>query len=198
MKNKRSKNSIYYNSIKNKSRKQEQIHNIDDFYTFNQLNFSPKPSKNKRKPFIKKVSTSENFRTRSTTGVGSFFIDDDEPVFGPNYRYKKEQNKKIYRFGFTNSKFIHFLGHLTPKEYLMFITLIALIISEDLNETEAKIIYAFISNVADTMQTIVEQEIILSKYKHEAATVELNDALQNDFEIIYKELEKLKKKLPTN
>jgi len=176
VKNKRSKSSIFYDSTKNKRRKQEQ-----------NANFS-------QKEHFRYKHIGSNYRNTTPTAVGPFFIDDDALV-RPDFTYKKEEEKRTYLYGFTDSRFIHFLGHLTPKEYLLFVTIIGLLIVEDRNETEAKILYAFISNVADTMQTIVEQEVILSKYKHNNEAAKLNNALHQDFELIYAELEKIKRKL---
>ena len=194
MKNKRSKSSIFYDSTKNKRRKQEQSH---DFQAFHEKKI-PIFAKDAKFEQIQSPSfqwRKNNDACRSSTAVGPFFIDDESPS-RPDFTYKKEAPKKVYLYGFTDSKFIHFLGNLSPKEYLLFITLIALLITEDLNETEAKIVYAFISNVADTMQTIVEQEIILSKYKHNKEAQQLNNALHHDFETIYAELDKIRKRLP--
>lgn len=198
MKNKQSKYSIFYDSTKNKHRKQEQN---DHSQTFHGKKFS-NPNKcgsfigeNRKNPSFSKNNPNE-YRNHSATAVGPFFIDEDDTFSRPDYTYQKTTQQKDYHYGFTNSKFIYFLGNLTPKEYLLFITLIALLITEDLNETEAKIVYAFTSNVADTMQTIVEQEIILSKYKHNVDSKKLNQALHHDFETIYAELAKIKKKLP--
>ena len=193
MKNKRSKSSIFYNSTKKKRRIQEQNQHLEEFYARKTADTEKyKDTRHKNGSFFYRNNNYE--RNTMSTAVGPFFID-DEPFARSDFTYKKDEPKRTYLYGFTNSKFIHFLGHLTPKEYLLFVTVIGLLIVEDRNETEAKILYAFISNVADTMQTLVEQEIILSKYQHNNEAVKLNNALHQDFETIYEELAKIKKKL---
>lgn len=194
MKNKWSKNSIFFNSTKNKVRKQGKIKQSERFYAKKTETYEKNTTFSQRAPYFRYENAKSNYRNATT--VGPFFIDDDDAPTRPNFSYKKDESRRVYRYGFTDSKFIHFLGHLTPKEYLLFVTIIGLLIVEERNETEAKILYAFISNVADTMQTIVEQEIILSKYNHNNEASKLNNALHQDFEIIYAELEKIKKRLP--
>ena len=194
MKNKRPKSSIYYHSTKNKSQKQGQKSKIN---TFEKKEFDSnhmKASFSEEKRFIYE---NPKFKTERNTQIGNFLMDDLDSPKRPDYTYKKEPATKTYQFGFTNSKFIYFLGKLTPKEYLLFVTLIGLLIVEDLNETEAKIIYAFTSNIADTMQTLVEQEIILGKYNHAEESNQLSNALHEEFEVIYEQMEKLRTKYKT-
>jgi len=199
VKNKRSKNSIFYDSTKNKRRRQEQNHNLQAFNTknFTSSEKTTIPTEKERDYHYKNNKS----MYRNHTAVAPFFTSEDIPSFEsntpsrPDYTYKSEE-PKTYLYEFTNSRFLYFLGNLTPKQYLVFITLIALLITEDLNSTEAKIVYAFISNVADTVQTIVEQEVILYNYKHAKANRALGNALHHDLETIYAELAKIKKKLP--
>ena len=194
MKNKRSKNSIFYDSTKNKSRRQEQKHNLQAFDTKNFTNSENSTFSTERKRNFHHKNGKSTYRNH--TSIGPLFIDENDTPSRPDFIYKKDEPQKTYLYEFTNSRFIYFLGNLTPKQYLVFITLIGLLITEDLNTTEAKIVYAFISNVADTVQTIVEQEVILFNYNHAKATRELNNALHQDFETIYAELAKIKKRLP--
>ena len=195
MKNKRSKSSIFYDSTKNKHRKQEQIQHSNGFYVKKTAPLEKNENPEPKEQHFRYQNIGSRYRNSTPNAIGPFFIDDESPT-RPDYTYKKDEPKRTYCYGFTDSKFIHFLAHLKPKEYLLFVTLVGLLIVEDRNETEAKILYAFISNVADTMQTIVEQEVILSKYKHTNDATLLNNALHHDFETIYAELEKIKKKLP--
>ena len=114
---------------------------------------------------------------------------------GSGYTYKRKEPKQAYLYGFTNSRFIYFLGIMDPRTYLIFVTLIALLILEDLNQTEGKIIFAFISNVADSMQTIIEQEVILNSYNLKVFQREQGKALQKDFDTLYSEINRLKKEI---
>jgi len=194
VKKKRSKSSIFYDSTKNKRRKQEQTQYLNEFHERNAIKrehmINPKQQNT---PFFHQ-NARNNHRNPASTAAGFFFT--DEASQGSNYHYKKGKAPETYVYEFTNSKFIYFLGTLDPKAYLVFVTLIGLLITEDLNVTETKIIYAFISNIADTIQTLVEQEIILQNFRHSRATYEINTALQQDFETIYAQLAEIKKKLP--
>jgi len=203
VKNKRSKSSIFFNSTKNKTRKQVKSEHSQKFYVKETAHLGKNATFGQAEPHFRYKNIGSSYRNSTPTAVGPFFVDGDDSAYisddgptRPDFTYKKDKPKRTYIYGFTDSKFIHFLGHLTPKEYLLFVTIVGLLIVEDRNETEAKILYAFISNVADTMQTIVEQEVILSKYKHNNEAFLLNNALHQDFEIIYAELARIKKKLP--
>jgi len=200
VKNKRSKNSIFYDSTKNKRRRQEQKHNLQAFDTKNFTNTKKTTNSIGEKRNFNYKNGKSSFRNH--TSASPFFLGDiggspltDGQPSRPDFTYKKGE-APTYLYEFTNSKFIYFLGNLDPKSYLVFVTLIALLIVEDLNDTEAKIIYAFISNIADTMQTLIEQEIILANYKRTKEFRELNNALHHDFETIYAELAKIKERLP--
>lgn len=194
MKNKRSKSSIFYDSTKNKSRKQEQNRNLEGFY---QKKFT---GSEKIANFLHESQDSNQTNNKSSyrlhSSIAPFLMSEEETSFRPNYNYKKEE-KQQYLYNFTNSKFIYFLGTLDPKSYLIFVTLIGLLIIEDLNQTETKIVFAFILNIADTMQTLVEQEVILESYKAAVEARELGNALHQDLENIYTELDKIKQKLST-
>ena len=203
MKNKRSKKSIFYDSTKNKHRRQELKHNLQAFDTKNFTNSEESTFSIGGKRNFHSKNGKNNYRIHTT--VSPFFISEDmqdipsfetDSLSRPEYTYKKEEPKRSYLYGFTDSRFIYFLGNLNPKEYLLFVTVVGLLIVEDLNETEAKIIFAFLSNVTDTIQTVVEQEVILSKYKHNKEARDLNNALHHDFETIYAELDRIRKRLP--
>ena len=191
MKSKRSKNSIFNDSTKNKRRRQEQNHNLQAFDTKNFTNSEKTTFFAGKKRDYRHKNGKNIYRHHAS--IAPFFYDESDTQSRSDFSYKKEAPKN-YIYGFTDSRFIYFLGNLEPKAYVVFITLIALIITEDLNAIETKIIYAFISNVADTMLTLVEQELMLSNYKHMKDYRELRNALNHDFETIYAELDKINKK----
>ena len=213
MKNKRLKSSIFYDSTKNKSRKQAKKLN---FYKQNEN----KSIKSTNIPYLKQNITNEN-------GVGSFFINPNyadrsntsnrhatSPLItedggetgadytykmksglGSGFTYKRKAEKRTYLYGFTDSRFIYFLGIMEPRAYLIFVTLIALLILEDLNATEGKIIFAFVSNVADAMQTVIEQDVILNSYNLKVFQQEQGAALQKDFDTLFAEINQLKREI---
>lgn len=112
-----------------------------------------------------------------------------------DYSYKKTEEKK-YRYEFTNYRLIYVLGTMESRVYLIFITVIALLIAEDLNKTERKIIYAFFLNLGDTLQTIVDQDEIIKGVQDEKESRELGNALDKDLSTLYEEINKLKRKAP--
>lgn len=128
-------------------------------------------------------------------GLGPDYTSQTKDGLGSGHTYKREEEKRTYLYGFTNSKFIYFLGTMDPRAYLVFVTLIALLILEDLNDYESKIVYAFLANVSDSMQSVIEQEIIIDAYNVQEAERAQNAALQKDFEIIYSEIDRLKKEM---
>lgn len=193
MKKKQLKNFSHSNSNKRKQRKQAKNARLQ---AFNEKSFS---SSTDFQHFTQKKHEHSAYRNPTAAQIAPFFTgEDDPPPVQSQYTYRKGEAQKNYLYDFTDSKFISFLGNLKPKSYLVFITLIALLITEDLNETETKIICAFILNTADTMLTLVEQEVILNSYKQKKEARELGNALHHDLQTIYDELDQLKKKLSPN
>ena len=205
MKNKQSKSSVFYKSTKNKNRNQEKLVNFHNqskdicAKASNSGLFSKNETNKSRMGdfFTEHHHSMQNHNNGSTRHLFShFFSDDGIPnVDGSGHTYKKKGEKRTYLYGFTDSKFIYFLGTLKPRAYLIFVTLIGLLLTEDLNETESKIIFFFISNVADTMQTIVEQEVVLNSYNLKKFQREQGDALQKDFDTLYAQIDQLKREI---
>lgn len=212
MKNKRPKSSIHHHSTKTKARKQEVLSekNIESSPFFDNDIFFATVDKGLSKP-----KEGKNFQwSRNTHGSAAFFVDnnlnmgdihsDDIPTddvkpedLHPDYNYEQKSSEtEKFCYEFTNSKFIYFLGTLKPKEYLVFITLIGALIVEPLNVNEKRIIFAFVSNLSDTIQALYEQEVILASYQQTKGLRDLNNALHIDFENIYREIGRLKRPRP--
>ena len=205
MKNKQSKSSVFYKSTKNKNRNQEKLVNFhkqsEDACT-NISNSSVFSKNEKNKSKIDGFFTDHHLGMQNKSNASTrhplshFFSDDGIPdLGGSGHTYKKKKEKRTYLYGFTDSKFIYFLATLEPRTYLIFVTLIGLLLTEDLNETESKIIFFFISNVADTMQTIVEQEVVLNSYNLKKFQREQGAALQKDFDTLYAQIDQLKREI---
>jgi len=167
MKRKRTKSSNFPHSIKKKQRKQGEL--FHERSSFHQI----------RGYMLSEGESSPPEPEASKSG----------------YTYKKEE-EKTYCYEFTNYRLIYVLGTMESKVYLIFITVIALLIAEDLNKTERKIIYAFFLNLGDTLQTIVDQDEILKGVQDEKESRELGKALEQDLSTLYEEIKKLKKKIP--
>jgi len=206
VKNKRQKSSIHHHSTKTKARKQEVLSekNIESSPFFDNDIFFATVDKGSSKP-----KEGKNFQwSRNTHGSAPFFMDNN-PSMGdlhsddikpedlhPDYKYEQKPETEKFCYEFTNSKFIYFLGTLKPKEYLVFITLIGALIVEPLNVNEKRIIFAFVSNLSDTIQALYEQEVILASYQQTKGLRDLNNALHIDFENIYREIGRLKRPRP--
>jgi len=186
MKDKRQKSSIYHHSTKTKVRKQDSGAFLGEKAPFFAMLEQEIPI----------LTDTDTFRwARDGHGGAAFFMGIESDPVRPDYKYEKGPEEQTYRYEFTNSRFIYFLGNLTPKQYLLFVNLIALMITEEMNNVERRIIYAFISNIADSIQTIFEQGVILEAYRQTRAIRELNNALHQDLQNLYEEIAKLKKKL---
>ena len=214
MKNKRPKSSIFNDSTKNKRRKQERVATFyhqkgkNHIKPNNQafLNPNMRGENEVMSGFFSYSNKDANYKKIPTRHIISPLITDDggpEPDYtykmksglGSGHTYKRKEEKRTYLYGFTDSRFIYFLGKMEPRAYLIFVTLIALLILEDLNETEGKIIFAFISNVADSMQTVIEQEVILNSYNLKIFQREQGAALQKDFDTLYSQIDQLKREI---
>lgn len=211
MKNKRQKSSIYHHSTKTKARKQEVF---PEFYTENPQVFDNQAFSATADQKIARGEQGKNFQwSRNIHGSAPFFMDtnasegdlystdmpsdDVKPEdLHPDYKYKQKSETETYCYDYTNSQFIYFLGQLKPKDYLLFITLGAMLITNPLNVTEKRIVFAFVSNLADSIQTLYEQEVILASYQQTKGIRDLNNALHMDFENIYREIGRLKRPRP--
>lgn len=177
MKDKRPKDSIFYDSIKNERRNQEETIN---FYKQNENSHT-----STRKSISPVIGEGGSFGSSYTY----------KGALGSGYTYKRKEAERTYLYGFTNSRLIYFLGVMEPRAYLVFVTLIALLILEDLNEDESFIIYRFVLNVAYAMGAVVDQEVILNAYNLKHFQREQGAALQKDFETLYAEINRLKKEM---
>lgn len=209
MKKKSLKFNSHNHSIKKKARKQDQNAHLEDFSFKNSWTESKRNTlttndcqKTRAKNLEQarsSVKDATNFRWSRHDGIGPFFIDVQDahqpppPPDRPDYDYNKGEEERKYCYGFTDSQFLSFLGNMAPKSYLVFVTLTGVLITENLNHNEMRIIYAFISNVADTIQTIFEQSVILNNYQVTKATRDLNNALHKDLTNLYNEIEHIKK-----
>ena len=202
MKNKQSKSSVFYKSTKNKNRNQgksvnfhKQSKNIH-IKTFNSTFFSENAT-NKNEMDQSFTDHHYAINNGSNRHIIPPFISENgvSDLGGSGHTYKRKEEKRAYLYGFTDSKFIYFLGTLDPRAYLIFITLITLLILEDLNDTEGRIIFFFISNIADAMQTVVEQQVVLNNYNFKKYQREHGAALQKDFDTLYAHINQLKKEI---
>lgn len=192
MKNKRLKSSTISYSTKTKPRNQEKNNEINGFL---------KKNENLMKNYEIPVHIKEQYRQKrlpphnATNDSGPFIFDNtsSEEVTGSNYSYKAK-TQKCYKYqNYTNSAFLYFLGKLSPKEYVVFITILGMIIVEPMNLTEIKVLYSFITNIANAVYDYVEQQTIIDNIKSIKTGKEQADALQKDFDTLYNEVNLLKK-----
>ena len=65
-----------------------------------------------------------------------------------NYASASSQN---YSYGFTNSEFFAFIGNLDPVEYILVITVVAIIIGVELNVFERQIVGGTLVDIGVTL-----------------------------------------------
>ena len=109
------------------------------------------------------------------------------------YKYKKEHNKK-YRYLFTNYKLFYYIYRMDANVYLIFTTLIAMLLSDGMNTIERKLLFSIFIDIGDAMRTIVIQDNIVEDVNNEASKRAEDAALQYDLDAIFAELERLRHK----
>lgn len=99
------------------------------------------------------------------------------------------QQTTTYRYGFTNSEFFAFIGSLDPVEYILVVTVIAIIIGVELNVFERQIVGGALVDIGVTLGNMVEQELFQSARQNEARTRQRNEAEQTDFDNLYTDID---------
>ncbi|AMC08046.1 hypothetical protein [Turicibacter sp. H121] len=101
------------------------------------------------------------------------------------------QQTTTYCYGFTNSEFFAFIGSLDPVEYILVITVIAIIIGVELNVFERQIVGGALVDIGVTLGNMVEQELFQTARQNEAASRQRNEAEQTDFDNLYNDIDVL-------
>ena len=96
-----------------------------------------------------------------------------------------------YRYGFTNSEFFAFIGSLDPVEYILVVTVIAIIIGVELNVFERQIVGGAFVDIGVTLGNMVEQELFQTARQNEVRTRQRNEAEQTDFDNLYNDIDTL-------
>lgn len=102
-----------------------------------------------------------------------------------------DQKKAHYLYGFTNSEFLAFFGNLNSIEYVIVLTIIALLISANLNRFERVVVYDIFLGISNVMESLVGQDAFLKSLEDEKESDARNQALQTDFDYLYDELNRL-------
>lgn len=89
-----------------------------------------------------------------------------------------------YCYGFTNSEFLAFIAGLSPVEYLIVISLIAVIITEPLNLRETVVTYTLMNSIATVMDVLESQESFQAAVSGAATTRQQQIAIQQDFDFL--------------
>lgn len=110
-----------------------------------------------------------------------------------------------YLYGFTNNEFFAFIGSLDPVEYILVITVIAIIIGVELNVYEMQIVGGALVDIGVTLGNMVEQEVFQSARQNDIRSRQHDEAEQTDFDTLYNnidalqaEIDALKKQLEEN
>lgn len=111
-------------------------------------------------------------------------------VHRTSYNYAPEPTQ-TYCYGFTNSEFFAFIGNLDPVEYILVITVIAIIIGVELNVFERQIVGGSLVDIGVTLGNMVEQELFRSARRNETISRQRHEAEQNDFDTLYESIDQL-------
>ena len=96
-----------------------------------------------------------------------------------------------YNYGFTNSEFFAFIGSLDPVEYILVITVIAIIIGVELNVFELQILGGALVDIGVTLGNMVEQQLFQQARQSEIFNRQRNEAEQTDFDTLYDDIDAL-------
>ncbi|MDE5977214.1 MAG: hypothetical protein K2G70_01940 [Turicibacter sp.] len=94
-------------------------------------------------------------------------------------------------YGFTNSEFFAFIGSLDPVEYILVITIIAIIIGVELNVFERQIVGGALVDIGVTLGNMVEQELFRQARENESRSRQRDEAEQTDFDNLYNGIDQL-------
>ena len=109
---------------------------------------------------------------------------------GTGFDYAPPQTT-TYCYGFTNSEFFAFIGSLDPVEYILVVTVIAIIIGVELNVFERQIVGGALVDIGVTLGNMVEQELFQTARQNEIASRQRNEAEQTDFDNLYNDIDVL-------
>ena len=84
-----------------------------------------------------------------------------------------------------------FIGSLDPVEYILVVTVIAIIIGVELNVFERQIVGGALVDIGVTLGNMVEQELFQTARQNEAASRQRNEAEQTDFDNLYNDIDVL-------
>ena len=113
-----------------------------------------------------------------------------------SYNYASTRTTN-YRYEFTNYEFFAFIGSLDPVEYILVVTIIAIIIGVQLNVYERQILGGTLVDIGVTLGNMVEQELFRSARRNEIINRERNEAEQNDFDTLYNDIDRLQNEINT-
>lgn len=107
-----------------------------------------------------------------------------------SFQYAPKETKS-YNYGFTNNEFFAFIGSLDPVEYILVITVIAIIVGVEFNVFELQILGGALVDIGVTLGNMVEQQLFQQARKSEIFNRERNEAEQNDFDTLYDDIDAL-------
>lgn len=84
---------------------------------------------------------------------------------------------------------------MDPVEYILVVTIIAIIIGVQLNVYERQILGGTLVDIGVTLGNMVEQELFRSARRNEIINRERNEAEQNDFDTLYNDIDRLQNEI---
>lgn len=143
-------------------------------------------------------SSTSTRNSERITGIGSGIggtggsgkISADTILMGSSrFEYTTGDNSgSSYIYGFTNSEFFAFIASLDPIEYILVITVIAILLATQLNISERQLFGGALIDIGIQLGNIVEQELFQRARQNEIITRQRHEALQCDIKNIYEKL----------
>ena len=138
------------------------------------------------------INTTGRFGTSSGTSGGAANSGQSAAAIAHRtaFNYAPPQTTP-YRYGFTNSEFFAFIGSLDPVEYILVVTVIAIIIGVELNVFERQIVGGALVDIGVTLGNMVEQELFRQARQNEGQNRARYEAEQTDFDTLYDDIDLL-------
>lgn len=100
-----------------------------------------------------------------------------------------------HKYGFTNNEFFAFIADLDPVDYIITLTVIAILINVNLNIFEQYVLSGFLLDLAITSQNMVQQEGFRLTLEGQEIGRQRAEARQENFDQLYQDMDRLQNEL---
>lgn len=100
-----------------------------------------------------------------------------------------------HQYGFTDNEFFAFIADLDSVDYIITLTVIAILINVNLNIFEQYVLSGFLLDLAVTSQNMVQQEGFRLTRRGQEIGRQRAEARQENFDQLYQEMDRLQNEL---